>query len=221
MVRHYVDNRRPTLAVLLDDAHAPYATTVRARRGGDDVARDELHGAEAAHLRPFDLGVAHGAVTPQGREQHARDAHTRGTEPASAGPSSLVLAAAELARLESATSAIAVVTGAPASRRAVADGHHLRSRARVIVIVVDRDRSATDDAYYPPLRARLAPPCSTCRHSTSSAPDGTGSADEPLAAALAIVGSGGDRGSSPPHRRSACTASPTTGRSSGRPCSAR
>ena len=70
MVRHYVDNRRPTLAVLLDDADAPY----------DDASfelavevvtslRAELHGAAAADLGPLDHGMAAWAGSrPQGRD---------------------------------------------------------------------------------------------------------------------------------------------------------
>ena len=54
--------------------------------------------------------------------------------------SSLVLAGAELARLESATSAIAVVTGRRPAAELLPMVTHLRSRARVIVIVVDGDR---------------------------------------------------------------------------------
>ncbi len=61
MVRHYVDNRRPTLAVLLDDADAPVRRRlVRARRRGRDVARPQLHGPAAADLGPLDHGMADG-----------------------------------------------------------------------------------------------------------------------------------------------------------------
>ena len=96
-----------------------------------------------------------GRSRPARSRQHARDADTRRTDAggAFAGRSSLVLAAAELARLESATSAIAVVTGRRPAAELLPMVTHLRSRARVIVIVVDRDRSATDDATDPPLRA--------------------------------------------------------------------
>jgi len=49
-----------------------------------------------------------------------------------------VLAAAELARVESATSAIAVVTGTRTAHDLLPMVTHLRRRVRVIVIVVDR-----------------------------------------------------------------------------------
>ena len=74
MVRHYVDNRRPTLGVLLDDADAPYDDgLLRAGGGGGDVAGDELHGAAAADLRPLDVRVADGAVPAPRSRQHAGD----------------------------------------------------------------------------------------------------------------------------------------------------
>ena len=76
-----------------------------------------------------------------------------GTSASRSGDSStLVLAAAELARLESATSAIAVVTGRRPASELLPMVTHLRSRARVIVIVVDGDR-ADATASDPPLRA--------------------------------------------------------------------
>ena len=96
-----------------------------------------------------------GRSRPQGRDSMLETLTLVGRTPVgrSRDTSSLVLAAAELARLESATSAIAVVTGRRPAAELLPMVTHLRSRARVIVIVVDRDRSATDDATDPPLRA--------------------------------------------------------------------
>ena len=48
-----------------------------------------------------------------------------------------MLAAAELSRVEPATSAIAIVTGTRPAAELLPTVTHLRSRARVIVIVVD------------------------------------------------------------------------------------
>ena len=64
MVRHYVDNRRPTLAVLLDDA-TRRTTTTRSSSPSRSRRRCVMScmALQAADLRPFDLGVAHGAVT--------------------------------------------------------------------------------------------------------------------------------------------------------------
>jgi uncharacterized protein (DUF58 family) len=137
MVRHYVDNRRPTLAVMLDDAVAPY--------GGDsfEVAVEVVTSLVLSALA-LQLPIAARSTTewllgrlhPQGRDGMLETLTLvdRTTE-----SPSLVLAAAELLRVESATSAIAVVTGKRPAHELLPMVTHLRSRARVIVIVIDTD----------------------------------------------------------------------------------
>ena len=135
MVRHYVDNRRPTLAVLLDDESAPY---------GDDrfeVAVEIVTSLVLSSLA-LQLPIAArstsewilGRLHPQGRDG-VLETLTLIEPRAESG--SLVLAAAELSRVEPATSAIAIVTGTRPAAELLPTVTHLRSRARVIVIVVD------------------------------------------------------------------------------------
>jgi uncharacterized protein (DUF58 family) len=156
MVRHYVDNRRPTLAVLLDDAQAPYDDD--SFELAVEVTTSLVMSCMALRLPISARSTSEwlmGRSRPQGRDSMLETLTLVGRTPVgrSRDTSSLVLAAAELARLESATSAIAVVTGRRPAAELLPMVTHLRSRARVIVIVVDRDRSATDDATDPPLRA--------------------------------------------------------------------
>lgn len=135
MVRHYVDNRRPTLAVLLDDESAPY---------GDDrfeVAVEIVTSLVLSSLA-LQLPIAArstsewilGRLHPQGRDGVLETLTLIEPRPESG---SLVLAAAELSRVEPATSAIAIVTGTRPAAELLPTVTHLRSRARVIVIVVD------------------------------------------------------------------------------------
>ena len=135
MVRHYVDNRRPTLAVLLDDESTPY---------GDDrfeVAVEIVTSLVLSSLA-LQLPIAArstsewilGRLHPQGRDGVLETLTLIEPRPESG---SLVLAAAELSRVEPATSAIAIVTGTRPAAELLPTVTHLRSRARVIVIVVD------------------------------------------------------------------------------------
>ena len=135
MVRHYVDNRRPTLAVLLDDESAPY---------DDDrfeVAVEIVTSLVLSSLA-LQLPIAArstsewilGRLHPQGRDGVLETLTLIEPRPESG---SLVLAAAELSRVEPATSAIAIVTGTRPAAELLPTVTHLRSRARVIVIVVD------------------------------------------------------------------------------------
>jgi len=135
MVRHYVDNRRPTLAVLLDDESAPY---------GDDrfeVAVEIVTSLVLSSLA-LQLPIAArstsewilGRLHPQGRDGVLETLTLIEPRPESG---SLVLAAAELSRVEPATSAIAIVTGTRPAAELLPTVTHLRSLARVIVIVVD------------------------------------------------------------------------------------
>ncbi len=135
MVRHYVDNRRPTLAVLLDDESAPY---------GDDRFEVAVEIVTSLVLSSLALqlpiaarstsGWILGRLHPQGRDG-VLETLTLIEPRAESG--SLVLAAAELSRVEPATSAIAIVTGTRPAAELLPTVTHLRSRARVIVIVVD------------------------------------------------------------------------------------
>lgn len=138
MVRHYVDNRRPTLAVLLDDENSPY---------DDDrfeVAVEIVTSLVMSSLA-LQLPIAARSTTewilgrlhPQGRDGVLETLTLVEPRPE---PGSLVLAAAELARVEPATSAIAIVTGTRPAAELLPTVTHLRSRARVIVIVVDEPK---------------------------------------------------------------------------------
>ena len=151
MVRHYVDNRRPTLAVLLDDADAPY----------DDASFElavEVVTSLVMSCMALQLPISARSTTewlmgrprPQGRDSMLE---TLTLVERSRDASSLVLAGAELARIESATSAIAVVTGRRPAGDLLPMVTHLRSRARVIVIVAGGDRDDSGAPSDPPVRA--------------------------------------------------------------------
>ncbi|MET0909464.1 MAG: DUF58 domain-containing protein [Ilumatobacteraceae bacterium] len=144
MVRHYVDNRRPTLAVLLDETRAAY----------DDAQFEvavEIVTSLVLSSLALRLPVAArttsdwilGRLRPQGRDGVLE---TLTLVERRADTTALVLAAAELARVESASSAIAVVTGSRTAQDLLPMVTHLRSRARVIVIVVDRAAEAHGSA---------------------------------------------------------------------------
>jgi uncharacterized protein (DUF58 family) len=136
MVRHYVDNRRPTLAVMLDDTRSAY---------DDDQFEVAVEIATSLVLSSLALRLPIAARTtsdwilgrlrPQGRDGVLE---TLTLVERRSDTTALVLAAAELARVESATSAIAVVTGTRTAQDLLPMVTHLRSRTRVIVIVVDR-----------------------------------------------------------------------------------
>jgi uncharacterized protein (DUF58 family) len=136
MVRHYVDNRRPTLGVLLDDDRTVY----------DDAQFDvavEIATSMVLSSLALRLPIAArtnsswimGRLHPQGMDG-VLEAMTL-VQPRADGPP-LLLAAAELARVESATSAIAIVTGTRTPTELLPSVTHMRSKARVIVVVVER-----------------------------------------------------------------------------------
>ena len=145
MVRHYVDNRRPTLAVMLDDAVSPYEGSPYegSPYDGDsfEVAVEVVASLVLSALA-LQLPIAARSTTewllgrlhPQGRDGMLE---TLTLVDRTAESPSLVLAAAELLRVESATSAIAIVTGRRPAHELLPMVTHLRSRARVIVIVID------------------------------------------------------------------------------------
>ena len=145
MVRHYVDNRRPTLAVMLDDTRSAY---------DDDQFEVAVEIVSSLVLSSLALRLPIAARTtsewvigrlrPQGRDGVLE---TLTLVERSTDTTPLVLAAAELARVESATSAIAVVTGTRTAHDLLPMVTYLRRRARVIVIVVDRvdDTGASAD----------------------------------------------------------------------------
>jgi uncharacterized protein (DUF58 family) len=135
MVRHYVDNRRPTLAVLLDDERAPY---------DDDQFEVAVEITTSMVLSSLALRLPIAARTtsewitgrlrPQGKDGILEtltlaDRHDQETP--------LLFAAAELSRVESSSSAIAIVTGSRQPAELLPAVSHLRSRARVIVIAVE------------------------------------------------------------------------------------
>lgn len=143
MVRHYVDNRRPTLAVLLDDARSAY----------DDAQFEvavEITTSMVLTSLALRLPLAArtnsewimGRLHPQGMDGVLESMTL--VQPRADGPA-LLLAAAELARVESTTSAIAIVTGTHTPTELLPTVTHLRSKVRVIIVVVepaDQDRSA-------------------------------------------------------------------------------
>ena len=144
MVRHYVDNRRPTLSVLLDDGSGAY---------DDDQFETAVEITTSMMLSSLSQQLPIAARTSgdwiQGRlRPHTRDqileALTlveRRTDAAS-----LVHAAAELIRVETATSAVAIVTGHRSPTDLLPTVSHLRRRARVIVIAVGSDDPDRGDA---------------------------------------------------------------------------
>lgn len=143
MVRHYVDNRRPTLAVLLDDASEPYddgqfETAV-------EITTSLLLSSLALRL-PIAARTSSdwllGRLRPQAREGILESLTVVERQ---SSPSSLVHSGAELTRVESATSAVAIVTGSRQASEMLPTVTHLRRRARVILVVVasaDPDRDA-------------------------------------------------------------------------------
>lgn len=152
MVRHYVDNRRPTLAVMLDDATAPYDDD--SFEVAVEIVASLVLSALSQQLPIAARSTSNwllGRLHPQARDGMLESLtliERTSTE------SSLVLSAAELLRVESATSAIAVVTGSRAPSELLPMVTHLRSRARVIVITVGRASTGTkDDASGGSLRA--------------------------------------------------------------------
>lgn len=135
MVRHYVDNRRPTLGVLLDDAVAPYDDDmfeVAVEIATSLLASSLLHQLPVTG-RTTSEWLA-GRLRPVGRDSLLEHLTVVERTDRAAG---LVEAAAELTRVETSTSALAIVTGGRSAYELLAPVAYLRKRVRVIVIVVD------------------------------------------------------------------------------------
>jgi uncharacterized protein (DUF58 family) len=135
MVRHYVDNRRPTLGVLLDDAMESYDDEmfeVAVEITASLLVSSLLHQLPvtgrttsewlAGRLRPVGRDSLLEHLTVVERTEH---------------PAGLVEASAELTRVETSTSALAIVTGGRSAIELLAPVAYLRKRVRVIVVVVD------------------------------------------------------------------------------------
>ena len=136
MVRHYVDNRRPTLGVLLDDSIAPYDDAmfeVAVEIATSLLVSSLLHQLPVTG-RTTSEWLA-GRLRPVGPRLVARapDAWSSARDRAAG----LVEAAAELTRVETSTSALAIVTGGRSATELLGPVAYLRKRVRVIVIVVD------------------------------------------------------------------------------------
>jgi uncharacterized protein (DUF58 family) len=135
MVRHYVDNRRPTLGVLLDDAIAPYDDDMF--EVAVEIATSLLVSSLVHQLpvtgRTTSEWLA-GRLRPVGRDSLLE--HLTVVERTDRAVA-LVEAAAELTRVENSMSALAIVTGGRTATELLAPVAYLRKRVRVIVIVVD------------------------------------------------------------------------------------
>lgn len=136
MVRHYVDNRRPALGVLLDtdtmvynDTQFELAVEVTASLLMSSMAYQlpvtGRTGTEwlMGRLRPASTDILLERLTVVGRDE----------EPA------LLSAASDLMLVEPTTSAVAIVTGTRTAAELLAPVAYLRRRARVIVIAVNPD----------------------------------------------------------------------------------
>ncbi len=144
MVRHYVDNRRPTLAVLLDDAvSAIRRRLVRGRRRGR--RRRSCSAALALQLPIAARSTTEwllGRLRPQGRDgmletltlvdrTHGDVRHSSSRRPSCSASSRRRRRSRSSPGRRPAHELLPMVT-------------HLRSRARVIVIVVDTDGAGGD-----------------------------------------------------------------------------
>jgi uncharacterized protein (DUF58 family) len=147
MVRHYVDNRRPTLAVLLDDASSAYDADQFevAVQIATSIVLSSLALRLPIAARTNSAWIT-GRLHPQSTDGVLESMTV--VQPHSEGPD-LLLAAAELARIESATSAIAIVTGSRTPTELLPTVTHLRSKVRVIVIVVEPSHVDRSDASSP------------------------------------------------------------------------
>ena len=141
MVRHYVDNRRPIVGVVLDDHPDGY-------RGDQfEVAIEAVTSTILSGLTQ-QLPVAArttsqwitGRLRPAGRDAILE---TLTELDLATGGQSLIDAAAGLLRAERATSAIMIVTGTRSAAEMLPVVTHLRSKARVIVVFAG---SAPQDA---------------------------------------------------------------------------
>lgn len=133
MVRHYVDNRRPALGVVFDDEAAVYD-------GEQFELAVQITTSLVMSSLSMRLPVAArtgsewllGRLRPQPHEA-VLEQLTVVAPDADARP--LLAVAAELLRVENATSAVAIVTGGRPAADLMAAITHLRRRARVIVII--------------------------------------------------------------------------------------
>ncbi|WP_148288571.1 DUF58 domain-containing protein [Ilumatobacter nonamiensis] len=138
MVRHYVDNRRPVLAVLLDDDAGAYH---------DDRFEVAVEVATSAvmsgmmqrwpvSMRTSSQWIA-GRLHPAGRDDILRSLTEVDTT--TDGPT-LVEAGAALMRAERSTSAVMIVTGSRSAVELLPVVNHLRSKARVLVVFAGEQR---------------------------------------------------------------------------------
>lgn len=132
MIRHYVDNRRPNLAVLLDDRSGVYP----------DVDTFELAVGVAAslgvssllHRQPVALSFGAEPLIPRARSDGNRDSlldHL--TQVTTREGTRLDDAAAQVLRLEPGTSALAIVTGDVPTEELLATVRAVRRSCKVIV----------------------------------------------------------------------------------------
>lgn len=134
MVRHYVDNRRPALGVLLDTDqrvydHTQFETAV-------EIATSLVMSSLAMRL-PVTARTSTDWILGRLRPGSPDSVLETMTEvSAAADEPPLVPSAAELVRVEPTTSAVAVVTGGRSAGDLLRTIGHLRSRARVIVVTV-------------------------------------------------------------------------------------
>lgn len=134
MVRHYVDNRRPSLAVLLDDGAIAY--DLDQFETAIEITTSLLLSSLALQLpivARTSTAWIQGRLRPRTRDALVEDLTVITPNPNEA---SLVHAAAELTRVESQTSAVAIITGNRRPDELLPTVSLIRRRARVIVIVV-------------------------------------------------------------------------------------
>ena len=126
MVRHYVDNRRPTLGVLLDDSIAPYDDEmfeVAVEIATSLLVSSLLHQLPVTGRTTTEWLA--GRLRPVGRDSLLEHLTVVERSDRAAG---LVEAAAELTRVETSTSALAIVTGARSAIELLAPIAYLRKR---------------------------------------------------------------------------------------------
>ena len=135
MVRHYVDNRRPHLAVFLDTAADEY---------DDETFETAVSCAASMAASMIDqrlpVSLRLGGTTVMGARQPG-DRHTAlealtqcSTVSGSSDPNMLALDVAEFVRLERSASAVAIITARRSPDDLISTVIHARRHARVIVI---------------------------------------------------------------------------------------
>ncbi|MCP5026725.1 MAG: DUF58 domain-containing protein [Actinomycetia bacterium] len=146
MVRHYVDNRRPTLAVVLDDRAADldgdqFETAVEATAS--------LAVSSLAARQPVSVAFGGMSLRSPARAGSRTDLLDRlaGVQP---GPGTgLLEASVEALRHDPEASALAIVTGPTSAVELARLAAHLRRRVRIIVIRVWPDRNGLDQVGIP------------------------------------------------------------------------